>query len=256
MKKLALLLLLLAAPAWAAEPQGAPVAINADSLEFHQDSKTYIARGHAEVEQSGVKVSADLLTAHYVEGAGGKMTFTQVEAEGNVHIVTQKGEAFGERGVYDVVRQVAVLKGNNLRLVAGADTLTARDSLEFWQKQNLAVARGNAVAVRDDKHITADLLTAVLDKNPQGQMVVKRVGAEGNVKITTPTEIAQGNTGTYDIARQMARLDGDVRITRGQNQLNGNRAEVNMATGVSRLLSAPGQRVRALVVPKDAPQVR
>lgn len=256
MKKLALFLTLLAAPALAAGEQAAPVAINADSLEFHQDSKTYIARGSAEVEQNGVTVRADLLTAHYVEGEGGKTSFTQVEAEGNVHITTSKGEVFGERGVYDVVREVAVLKGNNLRLVAGTDTLTARDSLEFWQKQNLAVARGNAVAVREGNRITADLLTALLDKNPQGQMVVRRVGAEGSVMITTPSEIAQGNTGTYDVARQMARLDGNVRITRGQNQLNGNRAEVNMATGVSRLLSAPGQRVRALVVPKDAPVVQ
>lgn len=258
MRKLWLtLFVLMAAPALAAEPgQGVPVTINADSLELHQDDKTYIARGNAEVEQNGVIIRADLLTAHYVEGAQGKTTFTQVFATGNVHITSGKGEIFGERGVYDVTREVAVLKGNNLRLVANTDTVTARDSLEYWQKQNLAVARGNAVAIRGDNRITSDLLTALLGENAQKQMEVKRVGAEGNVVITTPTEIAQGNTGTYDVAGQKALLNGNVRITRGQNQLNGNRAEVNMATGVSRLLAVPGQRVRALVVPQDAPQVK
>lgn len=264
MKKLALILLtLIAAPALAEEqaaasvaPTGAPVAINADTLEYNQDKRTYVARGNAEVEQNGVIIRAEVLTAHYVEGEGGKTTFTQVFAEGGVHITSGKGEVFGERGVYDVAREVAVLRGNNLRMVAGEDTVTARDSLEFWQKQNLAVARGNAVAIRGQNRMSADLMTALLAENAQKQMEVKRVGAEGNVMITTPAEIARGNTGTYDVARQLARLDGNVRITRGENQLNGHRAEVNMATGISRLLSAPGQRVRALVVPKDAPQVR
>lgn len=264
MKRLVLALsVLLAAPAYAEEQAGAalansgsPVAIDADSLEYNQTSKTYTARGNAQVEQGGVIVRADTLTANYVEGQSGGTVFTQVHAEGNVHITSNKGEIFGDRGVYDVEREVAVLKGDNLRMVMGADTVTAKDSLEFWQKENLAVARGNAVAVREGNRMESDMLTALLDKDAQGSMQVKRIGAEGNVMITTPTEIAQGNTGTYDVARQLARLDGNVRITRGENQLNGNRAEVNMATGISRLLAAPGQRVRALVVPKNAPEVK
>lgn len=254
MKYLLLVLLLVSASASAAE-QGLPVAINADSLEFNQNAKTYTARGNAEVEQNGVVVKADQLTASYTEGEHGATTFTEVIAEGNVHITSGKGEVFGERGVYDVARQVAVLKGSNLRMVVGTDTVTAQDSLEFWQKENLAVARGNAVALRGDNRMQADLLTAVLQKNAQQQMEVRRIGAEGNVLITTPSEIAQGNKGVYDVAAQKARLDGNVRITRGQNQLNGSRAEVNMATGVSRLLAGGGQRVRALIVPKDAPVV-
>jgi len=263
MKFLVLALLLIsAAPALAQEPaaalagSGAPVAINADSLEFNQTDRTYIARGNAEVEQNGVVIKADLLTAYYIEAAGGSTTFTEVHATGNVHITSGKGEIFGERGVYDVAREVAVIKGSNLRMVAGEDTVTAKDTLEFWQKENLAVARGEAVAIRGTNRVAADVLTAVLAENAAKQMTVKRVGAEGNVIITTPTEIAQGNNGVYDVAQEKATLNGNVRITRGENQLNGNRAEVNMATGVSRLLSAPGQRVRALIVPKDAPVVR
>ena len=50
----------------------------------------------------------------------------------------------------------------------------------------------------------------------------------------------------------IARLAGNVRITRGQNQLNGAEAEVNMKTGISRLLAGDGGRVQGLVVPNDA----
>lgn len=264
MRLLAFLLsALLVSPAYAAEPatasfagSGAPVAIDADSLEFNQTARSYTARGNAVVEQNGVVIKADVLTAHYIEDANGKNTFTEVHATGNVHITSGKGQIFGERGVYDVQREVAVLKGSNLRMITDEDTVTAKDAIEFWQKENMAVARGEAVAIRGANRVAANLLTALLTKNAGGQMEIKRVGAEGDVMITTPAEIAQGNTGVYDVAQQKATLNGNVRITRGPNQLNGNRAEVNMATGVSRLLAAPGQRVRALVVPKDAPEVR
>ena len=44
---------------------------------------------------------------------------------------------------------------------------------------------------------------------------------------------------------------GKVRITRGENQLNGSEAEVNMKTGISRLLAGNAGRVQGLVVPND-----
>jgi lipopolysaccharide export system protein LptA len=50
----------------------------------------------------------------------------------------------------------------------------------------------------------------------------------------------------------MARLGGDVHITRGQNQLNGAEANVNMKTGIATLVAAPQNRVHGLVLPNDA----
>ena len=51
----------------------------------------------------------------------------------------------------------------------------------------------------------------------------------------------------------LATLTGDVRLTRGSTQLNGDRAEVNMDTGVSRLFTTKdGQRrVRGVITPDD-----
>ena len=50
----------------------------------------------------------------------------------------------------------------------------------------------------------------------------------------------------------IARLAGNVHITRGQNQLDGQEAEVNMKTGIARLLRGNDARVTGLVVPNDA----
>ena len=94
------------------------------------------------------------------------------------------------------------------------------------------------------------------------QSALRHVEAFGNVVITTPTEIARGDRGDYNAETQVATLSGNVRLTRGDNQLNGDRAEVNMKSGVSRLLAdagppargtAPGGRVRVLIIPGQNP---
>jgi lipopolysaccharide export system protein LptA len=249
---LLLVLGLLAVPALAQEG-GLPVNIEADMLEFQQDKGLYIAKGNAVVEQDGITIRADQLTA---SGARDGQSFTRVQADGNVRISGKNGDITGERGVYDLVREVAVLKGNNLRLTTPTDEVTATESLEFWQKDNLAVARGQALARRGDNRISADVLTAALARNDQQQMEIRRVGAQGNVLVSTPHEIARGERGVYDVRRQLATLEGNVRITRGENQLNGGKAEINMATGVSRLLAGGGQRVRGLILPKNAPELQ
>ena len=61
--------------------------------------------------------------------------------------------------------------------------------------------------------------------------------AIGNVKISTPNEVAIGDEAIYYVEKELVRLSGNVKITRGISQLNGSIAEVNLKTGRSRLLS-------------------
>jgi lipopolysaccharide export system protein LptA len=88
--------------------------------------------------------------------------------------------------------------------------------------------------------------------NVPGAGKLDRVEVFGNVEIRTPTEVVRGDRGVYSPQTGMARLLGNVRITRGDNQLNGREAIVNLRTGVSRLVSAPGARVQGLVVPQQS----
>ena len=100
------------------------------------------------------------------------------------------------------------------------------------------------------------------DPGDTGSLELRRIEAFGNVRITTPLERARGNHGIYYADRELATLDGDVKITREENQLNGQYAEVNLKTGISRLLPGPpgtaagtsGGKVRGLLVPKRKPQ--
>ena len=71
------------------------------------------------------------------------------------------------------------------------------------------------------------------------------------MEVRTATEIIHADKGVYIPDTGIARLAGNVHLTRGQNQLNGDQAVINLRTGVSTLTRDPGQRVEGLVVPND-----
>jgi lipopolysaccharide export system protein LptA len=231
-----------------------PLSVDADqSIEWHQDQKAYVARGNALATRGDMSVSSDVLIAYYREIPSGGTEIWRLAAEGNVLLSTPTQKVEGDRAVYDVDRQVAVVTGDGLKLTTPTDVVTARDSLEYWEDRRLAVARGDAVAVRNQNRVNADLLVGQFEEDASGSLRMRRIDAQGDVVITTPTDVARGERGVYDLATEVATLTGGVRLTRGKNQLNGDAAEVNMKTGVSRLVNTGGgpARVRGLFVPGE-----
>lgn len=231
-----------------------PIEIEASqSLEWLSEQNTYIARGDAQLRQGDVMLFANTLTANYREDSDGKTEIWRVVADGNVRIATPTQQVSGDHGVYDVRTDVFTLTGSDLRLETEYETITASDSLEYWKTEQVAVARGSARAVRGGDQIDADELKAEMSEANDGQMQIENLAATGNVVVTTPTDIARGDHGLFNRQTNIATLSGSVRLTRGQNQLNGDLAEVNLDTGVSRLLSQPGAggRVQGIFAPKQ-----
>jgi lipopolysaccharide export system protein LptA len=269
---------------------GGPIDISAtDGIEWRQEQREVIARGNARAVRQNVTVTADRLTAFYRPKGGaaarpqpaptditagtdtGGNEIYRVQAEGNVHIFTATDQAQGDRAVYDIDQAVLVMTGRNLKLTTPNDVLTARDTLEYWSQKHVAVARGNAVVVTDDgRRLAADTLVGYMsdaaaplagttpvaakpaaDDPLAASGKLQKVEAFGNVSVRTVTDTATGDRAVYVTDTGIARLAGHVRITRGQNQLEGSEAEVNMKTGISRLLAGTGDRVQGLVIPND-----
>ena len=205
-------------------------------------------------------------------GDTGNNEIYRLNAFGRVHIFTQTDQAWGDQAVYDIDQAVLVLTGGKLRLTTPQDLLTARDSMEYWSARHIAVARGDASATSaDGRRITADTLVGYTVPNqpaPAGRKPVpakppqntdpvaggklQRVEAYGHVQVRTQTDIVTGDRGVYLPDTGLARVLGHVHITRGENQLNGAAAVVNMKTGLATLTQAPGGRVQGLVVPNGA----
>jgi lipopolysaccharide export system protein LptA len=142
-----------------------PIDITADSgIEWQQDKQVYIARGNAVAKRGTSEVHADTLTAHYrpskSKSAEGGNEVYRLDADGHVVIKGPTQTVVGDQAVYDVDQQIGVVTGKHLKLTTTTDVVTARDSLEWYDQQQVAVARGDALAIRADRRIRADVLTA------------------------------------------------------------------------------------------------
>jgi lipopolysaccharide export system protein LptA len=179
----------------------------------------------------------------------------KMTAEGNVRVVTSKSTITGQHGVYDLDKHVAYVTGDNLKYQTAEDVVTAKDSLEYWEDKKIAVARGNAVGIRGDRHVEGDVLTAQFRDMPNGKSQLHTMTAEGHVVVITTNDVSRADHGVYDINRNIAILTGNVRITKADGtQLTGDVGEVDFAANQSRLLNQGSGRVRALLASKSGPK--
>jgi len=274
--------------------QDRPIEISADSgIEWQQNAQVYIARGNAVAKRGTTEVHAETLTAHYrpSKGAGSENEIYRLDADGRVVIKSPTQTVVGDQAVYDVDQQIGIVTGKALKLTTPTDIVTARDSFEWYDQKQVAVARGDAVAVREAKQIRADVLTAHMTKDkpkagesksaakptqatpaaasakagaPAGPLGdsdessrISRVDAQGNVVVTTPTDIGRGNYGVYNADTGIVTLLGNVTVTRGPNTVRGQYAVVDLNNNISRMMTlpptpgAPAQRVEGLFVRQD-----
>lgn len=239
----------------AGKGEGAVDITSDQGIEWMQREQKFIARGNARAIRNNVTVYADELVAHYREQkTGGGTEIWKLEALGQVRIISADTKVYGDTAVYDIDNTVLVVRGKPFaKLQTPSDTVTATDSLEYWETKRVAVARGDAFVLHDDKRLKADTITADLREDKAGKLEIKQANAFGNVLVRTATDIATGDKGVYYTESELATLTGNVKITREKNQLNGGYAEVNLATGVSKLFPAPpgasGARVQGILIP-------
>jgi lipopolysaccharide export system protein LptA len=292
-----------------------PIEVSADhGIEWQQDAQVYIARGNAMAKRGATEVHADTLTAHYrpskgtgdkgtgdkgtgdkttgdkTTGEGGETEIYRLDADGHVTIKGQRQTVVGDQAVYDVDQQIGIVTGKVLKMTTATDVVTARDSLEWYDQKQIAVARGDAVAVRDVRVIRADVLTAHMTKDkpqpaagkpdkavpaaaqakprnaatPLGaddeSSKISRVDAQGHVLVSTQTDVGRGDYGVYNAESGIATLLGNVTITRGPNTVRGEYAVMDLNNNISRMMAAPGTpgaaptRVEGLFVRQDQPQ--
>jgi lipopolysaccharide export system protein LptA len=115
--------------------------------------------------------------------------------------------------------------------------ISADEALEWHRDKQSYIAKGNAIAIQGDKRIKSDTLTAHYAESQTGDTEITKMIAVGNVEIKTDTDTAYGDHGEYDVLTEIVTLTGNVKIHRDENILNGDRAVVNLKTGISKLLS-------------------
>ncbi|GIL40566.1 LptA/OstA family protein [Roseiterribacter gracilis] len=274
---MALLAIGAASPAFAqftpfAEPADkndkSPLEITADgTLEWLQSERAYVARKNAVATRGPSTVHADTMTAFYRDtpkdakkpGAAGEHKekekkgsdqgadpgeIWRVIAEGSVKIENNGRTAYAERAVYDVDKKVVVLTGGDLKVITAIETVTAKDSIEYWEETQTAVARGHALARKREDTLAGDVLVAHFTKEDNGSTTLHQVEGFGNVIITTPKDVVRGAQGVYDMRTRKATISGPAKFSQG-------------AKGAPAPGTPPGPapvRVRGLFVPKNKDQ--
>jgi lipopolysaccharide export system protein LptA len=257
-----------------------PISIQSDAgIEWQQNAQIYIARGNATATRGTASIRADTLIAHYREAKGpnaqNNSEVYRIEALGNV-VITRDGRTIvGDRADYDVDQAVGIVRGNALKMTSVADTVTARDAFEWYDTKQIAVARGNAVAVHNGRTIKGDVLTAYFVKNntpgaapgqapkplaqppkpaqpanapqpkPAGSPAagedtskIDRFDAQGHVVVIGADDIGRGDYAVYNAETGICTLLGNVVLTRAKNVLTGEYAVMDLTKNVSRILPA------------------
>jgi len=242
---------------------GKPIEIFADKgIEWHKNDKKYIANGNAKAIQEDFIVTSDSLEAYYTEDDGEETKIDLLRALGNVVIKNKSAKIFGGKiATFEVKKDYFKIIGDNLTLISQKDRLTAKKKIEFWRKENIAIATGNAVANREKKYILrAHRLAWYLEKenSEKESFSIKKIVGFKNVEIENDNEIAFSDKALYNNKKEECKLFGNVKIKRGENFLTGDFAVINMKTGVSKLLPRKNdslgrteERVKALIFKEE-----
>ena len=244
---------------------GSPIEIFAeDGIEWHKNKKKYIARGNAKANKADLLVTSDVLEAIYEDDNDTESEITILKASGNVFIKNQKAQILGGNiATYNLKKEYFIVNGRKLELISNEDRLTSNSTIEFWKNENIAIATGKAKAYKNNKYsIFADKLVWHLidekendnkSKGNQGYQI-KKILAYKNVIIETNNEIAYSNKALYNELSGICKLFGKVKLKKGDNFLTGEYAEMNLNTGISKLLPHPSKktsetenRVKALI---------
>ena len=227
-----------------------PIDVSAENgIEWQRDAKSYTARGNAIATQGDSKILADSLTAYY---GSGDSSIERMVAEGHVRIQTPTQTATGDKADYDATKKLLVMVGSALKIETPKETMTARDSLEYWQDRDALVARGDVYIIQGNTKIQSDTATGYFRRNDAGKKELYQLQADGNVRIDTGKEIVTCSKAVYDPNTQIAVLTGNVVVNQGRSQFKGTKAEIDLKRGVSRLLagSSGDGRVHTTIQPK------
>lgn len=106
---------------------------------------------------------------------------------------------------------------------------------------------GSVVALRGDMEIRANSLRITVPEG--GRNSFDRLEATGNVVIVSGTQRASAARAVMDMARQTITMTGNVQLSDGANQMNGETFTVDLATGMWRLEAPDTGRVQTVITP-------
>ena len=207
-----------------------------DGVEYHQKEQKLIAKGNAVAAKDDLSITADTLIGYYNKKVKNKLS--RVEGIGNVRLSSSEAQAFGNNITYDVNSDEVVLQGTPANIKTADADIQADGKITYYQSAQKAIATDNII-VTDSKgnKVYADLMTAYFTTGENGKLVLEKIDMEQNLKIVSQDATVTADKGTYHALDGRVDLFDNVVINQGGNILKGSKAQSNLNTGISKMLS-------------------
>ena len=107
--------------------------------------------------------------------------------------------------------------------------------IEVRDRENQALLTGDVKIRQGRMTLDADSVKIFYSRPVRGDPSVRRLDAQGNVRLVSPSERASGRYGIYDVTEKQITLIGDVVLNQGDSQLRGQRLAIDLDSGRSTL---------------------
>lgn len=110
------------------------------------------------------------------------------------------------------------------------------DRSELMGREDAAVLIGDVHVTQGDMELFSKRLH-IFYNLPEGASdpQVQRLDATENVRLESPSETARASWGIYDVGERLITLGGGVTLNRGDSRLEGERLEIDLESGVTKL---------------------
>ena len=220
-----------------------------DLLEWDQEAGRYIARGNAIATKGDTTISGNVLVATYDPDAE-ERAIKKITGTGDVTFSDAQGNATGQKIIYNVDGSGYRVDGPAARVKGKNGNISAESKIilvTFEDDTQQMTATGDAVYINaENERFAGNMINAFFDK----EGTLERVEGEGAVDILTADgSTASGDSVIYLAQTDKATLVGNVTISDGKSTMQGGRAEMDFASGNSRILSdKSGGRVSGVLV--------
>ena len=118
------------------------------------------------------------------------------------------------------------------------------NSMEWKKEDNIAIATGNAKAVKGNSILSAKQIIVFFNKKNDTD-AISRLDASGDVKFIRENQIAIGDNAIYYVENDKINLKGNVSLQREDSIMLGDELTIDLKTSSSKLTSKNNEKVRA-----------
>ncbi len=202
-------------------------------LEWNQEDKSYKAFGNAAASQGTRSLKADEIIAYY--DSEENRDIIRIEAAGDVNFTDNTNFGHSEKLTYEMDSQNVTLTGDKSHFKSDKFVAEASNVIQFNEKEGeLLLQKDAMILITGDRKIEAQKIEILLSDSGD----VSKITAFKAVKLTEETgRVAMANQAFYEAESGDMNLIDSVRIIDGKNQLQGEKALINIKTGYSKIFA-------------------